>query len=77
MDTLHFSHRHNVDGTIDSICHCCFRTVGTTFQEADLKTQEDHRRCLPEHLMRFQSHSEELSENLTTPGAEIARSLRE
>jgi hypothetical protein len=41
-----FPHRHNADGTCDSICPVCFRTVETRRIEAFL------HRCEEEHVCR-------------------------
>jgi len=41
-----FAHRHNLDGTYDSICKECFKTVATEGQEADLRTAENAHVCL-------------------------------
>jgi len=35
-----FSHRRNADGSLDSICHKCFRTVASTLSEPDLELAE-------------------------------------
>jgi len=38
-----FTHRHNFGGTVDSICHQCFRTIATAEHEADLeRVEQDH-----------------------------------
>jgi hypothetical protein len=40
-----FPHRHNPDGSIDSICSECFRTVATAFTEAQLQAAERVHGC--------------------------------
>jgi hypothetical protein len=40
-----FSHRHNSDGTIDSICHQCFATIATQPRESDLYMKERMHTC--------------------------------
>jgi len=35
-----FAHRHNEDGTVDSICRRCFLTVATGRTEEELKEAE-------------------------------------
>ena len=35
-----FTHRHNTDGSVDSICMKCFRTVGSCQSETDLEVDE-------------------------------------
>ena len=42
-----FAHRTNKDGTVDSICKKCFRTVGTAEEAAPLKVLEDAHVCDP------------------------------
>jgi hypothetical protein len=42
-----FPHRCNCDGTIDSICDCCFATVATSAVEADLALSEAAHICEP------------------------------
>ena len=38
-----FAHRHNSDGTVDSICYTCFMTVATEASELELmKAEQDH-----------------------------------
>ena len=38
-----FAHRHNADGTFDSICYHCFMTVATEGSELELiKAELDH-----------------------------------
>ena len=40
-----FAHRPNRDGTIDSICRCCFVTIGTSTWESDLERMESTHLC--------------------------------
>ena len=54
-----FSHRFNRDGTIDSICHCCFRTIGTVTLEADLEALETRHVCNPADVLRLNLLAEE------------------
>jgi len=38
-----FVHRHNDDGTVDSVCRACFMTVATEVSESELmKDEQDH-----------------------------------
>ena len=54
-----FTHRFNRNGdTVDSICHVCFRTVGTATREADLETLEQRHACSPDDELRFNVLSE-------------------
>ena len=43
-----FTHRHNLDGTYDSICRCCFRTVATACDEGSLRLIRIETRLLRE-----------------------------
>ena len=40
-----FPHRHNADGSYDSICTACLRTVATAWQEAELSFRESTHVC--------------------------------
>jgi len=40
-----FPHRRNPNGTFDSICTQCFRTIATAATEADLKTSDIVHNC--------------------------------
>jgi hypothetical protein len=40
-----FPHRHNADGSIDSICSECFRTVASESAEAQLQAAEGTHDC--------------------------------
>jgi hypothetical protein len=40
-----FTHRQNGDGTVDSICLHCFRTVGTAENGQGLGESEKHHIC--------------------------------
>jgi hypothetical protein len=40
-----FTHRQNGDGTVDSICLHCFRTVGTAENIEGLDASEKHHIC--------------------------------
>ncbi len=42
-----FPHRHNIDGTYDSICTTCFATVATQRVEEDLALPEQIHVCDP------------------------------
>ena len=44
-DAPQFFHRSNDDGTFDSICLHCFRTVDTQNHEADLAAKEQAHVC--------------------------------
>ena len=45
-----FPHRRNPDGSFDSICPKCFRTVATRRNEADLAQPERDHICEDEAL---------------------------
>jgi hypothetical protein len=49
MDQL-FAHRHNPDGTIDSICLRCYLTIASKSEEQELEDSEHHHACHPIHL---------------------------
>jgi hypothetical protein len=40
-----YPHRHNRDGSFDSICTTCFATVGHATCESDLTNEEAHHSC--------------------------------
>jgi len=42
-----FIHRNNHDGTIDSICLCCFLTVASATEHFALIADELHHSCHP------------------------------
>jgi hypothetical protein len=45
IPALKFAHRSRPDGTVDSICMSCYRTVAVTTTEADQKSQEAAHVC--------------------------------
>jgi|HubBroStandDraft_1064217.scaffolds.fasta_scaffold08867_3 hypothetical protein len=45
-----FPHRHNSNGTVDSICTECFATVATALDESELSTRESAHVCDPVNL---------------------------
>jgi hypothetical protein len=47
---LKFPHRFNPDGTFDSICITCFRTIAMSEKEADLAAAEEAHACNPADL---------------------------
>jgi hypothetical protein len=50
METSNFPHRHNSDGTVDSICVKCFSTIATDRDETALREFEQHHVCDPNRL---------------------------
>ncbi len=40
-----FAHRHNQDGTWDSICSKCFRIVDNSADESNMVEQENAHKC--------------------------------
>ena len=52
--TPQFSHRHNSDGSWDSICHCCLLTIATRREESDLEIIEKTHDCESYFLQRQQ-----------------------
>lgn len=53
LNALTFAHRHNQDGSFDSICPQCFATVAKTKDEALLAQFEREHICDPYMLDRF------------------------
>jgi hypothetical protein len=47
-----FPHRHNADGTHDSICTACLATVATVQDERELDRLESAHVCEPVNLYR-------------------------
>jgi len=47
-----FPHRHNANGTYDSICTVCFATVATVRHEWELAHHESAHVCEPINLYR-------------------------
>jgi hypothetical protein len=47
-----FPHRQNSNGTYDSICPKCFRTIDTRYVEGNLAAEERVHICGQEHLLR-------------------------
>lgn len=62
--TPSFAHRHNKNGTIDSICKKCFSTVATSNWEFALEPQELAHVCDQLTLERYQRREEQ---SLTAP----------
>jgi hypothetical protein len=60
-----FTHRQNGDGTLDSICLHCFRTVGTAENIEGLGESEEHHVCdgdlLPATLNDSEPHHARLT----------------
>lgn len=54
-NTLDFAHRHNSDGTVDSICFLCFITIATSNFEIDLERVERNHVCDPDRAEHFRS----------------------
>ena len=48
-----FPHRHNHDGSTDSICPSCFRTIARTRCETELVALESAHECDAESLAAF------------------------
>jgi hypothetical protein len=48
-----FPHRHNADGTHDSICTVCLATVATVQNESELAGHESTHMCEPLNLYRL------------------------
>lgn len=50
MTLLPFAHRMNPDGSIDSICTTCFRTIASEDSEGKLFSHEERHLCDPNWL---------------------------
>ena len=48
-----FPHRKNSDGTFDSICPDCFRTITTQQSESDLAKFESSHHCYSDSELRL------------------------
>jgi hypothetical protein len=48
---IQFPHRHNSDGTYDSICPKCYRTVDTQRLEGSLAAEEKAHVCHQDDLL--------------------------
>ena len=48
-----FSHRHNANGTHDSICRRCYATIATEHDQDDLLAQEAGHVCEEKNLQRL------------------------
>jgi hypothetical protein len=46
-----FKHRHNQDGSFDSICPLCFRTIDTRLRQEELDQDESSHICDAVDLM--------------------------
>jgi hypothetical protein len=46
-DGKRFAHRRNKDGSVDSICLACYRTVATAGSEEELLAAERKHKCEP------------------------------
>ena len=57
MLSIGFNHRPKPDGTVDSICLQCFRTVATVNDEEQLATVERQHRCDPNDLAGLRSYA--------------------
>jgi hypothetical protein len=53
MFSQKFPHRHNPDGTHDSICTRCLATIATVTVETDLALHESGHVCHPMNLHRM------------------------
>ncbi len=49
-----FSHRPNNDGSVDSICLRCFRTIASNNKGRSIAMMESQHECDPVDLMRFE-----------------------
>jgi hypothetical protein len=47
LNTNHYAHRPNYDGTLDSVCKLCYLTVARAYRETDLIHLEVRHICQP------------------------------
>jgi len=60
-----FPHRENQDGTFDSICPKCFKTVASDRNEVKLRSKEKHHICESSDLHKPETKKEyDLSKSL-------------
>ncbi len=52
-----FPRRRNQDGSIDSICTKCFRTIASRTSEAHLAEEEKRHSCQIPDLHRVETHA--------------------
>jgi len=50
-----FSYRTNDDGSIDSICMACYRTIASAISKVGLADEERKHTCNPEDVFRLNS----------------------
>lgn len=62
-----FPHRENDDGSFDSICPACFRTVTRTQFEAELAEAEREHICDPANLAEIEKASAEIEKAARPP----------
>jgi hypothetical protein len=48
-----YPRRHNIGGTIDSICPDCLQTVATSEAESELYAAENNHYCDPERILQL------------------------
>lgn len=53
LQKINFPHRHNADGSHDSICAVCYVTVASAYEESELATSEKAHRCDLEILFQY------------------------
>ena len=60
---LHFCHRPNRDGTVDSICLKCFLTVSRGQSDAVRMKREESHACNPHDLERLEGAKTPVNES--------------
>ncbi len=53
LSIANFPHRHNRDGSYDSICTICHATVATVMKETELAQYEHGHACNPARLYQL------------------------
>jgi hypothetical protein len=67
--TIRYFHRFNADGSHDSICPVCYRTIASTTVEESLVVGEASHICKAEHLTILRTTLQDYPEQLTSPRA--------
>jgi hypothetical protein len=68
-----FPHRQNPDGTFDSICTQCFKTIATTMTEAELTTAERTHNCEGPECIWMQQATGHEQRQIREPGGRYGR----
>lgn len=67
VNTTHYAHRRNYDGTLDSVCKLCFLTVARAYRETDLTHLEVRHICQPVERRRSTRIAHRVFDNVPDP----------